>query len=412
VPPDKANIWTLPEPIGVDEMAAARLTPRCIVEKYLFADVATLNAPGATGKTTATLYEAACIVLGLPVWGLRVETPGPVLIVTAEDRREFLVARLREVCLALRLSPHQTALVREQVRIDDRTVNRRRLTAIVGDVVETSALAAEIVEGCKANDYAPVLVQFDPLVSFGVGESRVNDAEQGVIDASRVIVAGLDCCVRLIHHVGKANSRDKATDQYAGRGGSALPDGARMVHIMQPAEASDLAKATGRSLAEDEHAFVLHRPKLTYTAPQKDKPLFVVRRGFQFEYVPTLDAQGREAEAQKREAERLRELRGAVLDAADAAWVQGLPLGQRALAEQVRGFKTDAKREAVAALLAEGWLYEVKVPAGWRLVNNSRRSYLVRLNEGERDAYRKTGQLPADKLTPPPAVALPPEGAS
>jgi hypothetical protein len=62
----------------------------------------------------------------------------------------------------------------------------------------------------------------------------------------------------------------------------------------------------------------------------------------------------------------------------------------------------------VAALLAEGWLYEVRVPAGWRLVNNSRRSYVVRLTERERDAYRKTGQLPADKLTPPPSVATPP----
>lgn len=403
--------WAVPPAISDTELTAARLAPRCIVENYLFADVAALNAPGSTGKTTASLYEAACIVLGIPVWGLRVETCGPVLIVTAEDRREFLVARLREVCKALNLSPRQTALVRELVRIDDRTVNRQRLTAIVNDVVEVAAFASDIVEGCRADDFAPVLVQFDPLVSFGVGESRVNDAEQGVIDAARVIVGGLDCCVRLVHHVGKAGGRDKVTDMYAGRGGSALADGCRMVHVMQPADATELMKATGRTLAPDQHAFSLHRPKISYAPPQHDRPLFVVRQGYQFEHVPTLDAEGREAAAEQREVERQREQRGAVLDAADAAWRLGLPLTQRALVEQVRGRAADV-RSVVGMLLAEGWLYEVKVPAGWRLANNGRRAYIVRLTADERDTYRQTGELPADKLKPPPSVALPPERAA
>lgn len=406
------NRWNVPPAISDMELTAARLAPRCIVENYLFADVAALNAPGSTGKTTASLYEAACIVLGMPVWGLRVETCGPVLIVTAEDRREFLVARLREVCKALNLSPRQTALVRELVRIDDRTVNRQRLTAIVNDVVEVAAFASDIVEGCRADDFAPVLVQFDPLVSFGVGESRVNDAEQGVIDAARVIVGGLDCCVRLVHHVGKAGGRDKVTDMYAGRGGSALADGCRMVHVMQPADATELMKATGRTLAPDQHAFSLHRPKISYAPPQHDRPLFVVRQGYQFEHVPTLDADGREAAAEQREVERQRELRGAVLDAADAAWRLGLPLTQRALVEQVRGFKTEAKRQAVAVLLAEAWLYEVSAPAGWRLKNNGRRTYVVRLSPDERDQYRRSGDLPANKVTPPPSVATPPEGTA
>jgi RecA-family ATPase len=402
------GVWSVPPSISDVEMAAARLAPRCIVENYLYADVGTLNAPGSTGKTTATLFEAVCIVLGLPVWGMRVETPGPVLIVTAEDRREFLVARLREICKGMRLSPAQTQLVRAMVRIDDRTVNRQRLTAIVGDVVEVAAFANDIVSGCRANDFAPVLIQFDPLVSFGVGEARVNDAEQGVIDAARVIVGGLDCCVRLVHHVGKAGARERSTDQYAGRGGSSLADGCRMVHVMQPADASELLRATGRGLAADENAFSLHRPKLTYAPPQRDRPLYVIRRGFQFEHVSVLDSGGREAAAEQREVERQRELRGAVLDAVDAAWRQGLPLTQRALVDKVRARAADV-RDVVGQLLAEAWLYEVKVPAGWRLTNNSRRTYIVRLTLDERDSYRQTGELPADKMTPPPSVALPPE---
>ena len=406
---DSAARWALPAAIGSAELSAARLTPRCIVENYLFADVGALIGPGGTSKTTAALHESVCIVLGLPMWGLAVVTAGPVLIVTAEDRREFLVARLREVCRAMNLSPAQTTRVREMVRIDDRTVSRRRLTMIVKDIVEVSAFAHDIVAGCKAEGFAPVLVQFDPLVSFGVGEARVNDAEQGAIDALRVIVAGLDCCVRVVHHSGKAGAREKIADMYAGRGGSALADGCRMVAVMQPADAAEVAKATGRTLGADESAVVLHRPKVSHAPPQNDRPLYIVRKGYLFELAAPLAVEDRRAQDEARDRERDSALRGALLDAADAAWRTGLPLAQRGLVEAVKGFKTDAKREALGRLLGEGWLHDVRVPPGWRLVNNARRTYIVRLTADDRDALRKTGALPVDKLTPPPSIATPPE---
>jgi hypothetical protein len=64
----------------------------------------------------------------------------------------------------------------------------------------------------------PVLVTFDPIISFGIGESRVNDNEQGLIMAARRIRNGLNCAVRVIHHTGKANAREKTLDQYTSRG--------------------------------------------------------------------------------------------------------------------------------------------------------------------------------------------------
>lgn len=279
--------WALPGTITPDEMHAARLSPRCIVENYLYADVGTLIAPGSTGKTTATLYEAVQIGLERPLWGLKVVTPGPVLIVTAEDRREYLVARLREICAALRLSPAETARVRDMVRIDDRTTSIRKLTAIVSDVVTGSGFAEEIVSGCKG--FAPVLVQFDPMVSFGVGESRVNDAEQALIEAGRVICGGLDCATRYVHHSGKGSALDKRTDQYAGRGGSALPDGCRMVAVMASVDDAELHKATGERLGDGESAFRIERPKVSYAPPQR-AAIYIRRRGYAFERLRVLDA--------------------------------------------------------------------------------------------------------------------------
>lgn len=153
--------WALPEPISADELRNARTAPRCIVDRYLWADVAALVAPGGSSKTTISLHEHVCIVLGRPVWGLEVQAPGPVLIVTAEDRREFLVARLRRICEAMQLSAGELARVREQVRIYDCTADVRRLTAVVDDVVVVSELAREMVDACQAQGFMPSLVQFD-----------------------------------------------------------------------------------------------------------------------------------------------------------------------------------------------------------------------------------------------------------
>jgi RecA-family ATPase len=94
-----------------------------------------------------------------------------------------------------------------------------------------------------------VLVTIDPSVSFGVGESGVNDPEQGLIEAGRRLRKTLNCRVRFIHHTGKQVARDQIKDQYAGRGGSAFADGARMVHVLQPLNAAEWHKAAGIELA-------------------------------------------------------------------------------------------------------------------------------------------------------------------
>ncbi len=290
-------VWALPAPIAEHEMQAARLAPRCIVQDYLFADVAALVAPGSAGKTTMSLHEFVCIVLRRPLWGLEVLEPGPVLVVTAEDRREYLVARLRRICEAMGLTKSETARVRDGVRIFDCTANVRRLTIVADDVVTVASFADELVQACKAGGLRPALVQFDPMVSFGVGESRVNDAEQGLIHAARVIANGLDCAVRYVHHTGVAKALDKAAHQYAGRGGSALADGCRMVHVLSSLTGDELFKATGERLTADQSAFALARPKISYAPPQT-LPLYVRRSGFRFELLHALAAQSSDERAQ------------------------------------------------------------------------------------------------------------------
>lgn len=286
-----ANAWMMPGPIPQDEWDNAHATPDCIVQNYLYADVGVLLAAGGTGKTTLVLFEAIHIVLKRPLYGLAILRPGPVLILTAEDSREILVARLRQIAADLNLSNDEVEIVRRDVRISDLSAAPIKLTLVVEDVVLPSGKVDELIDGCLLNP--PVLIIIDPAVSFGVGESRVNDAEQGLIEAARRMRNSLNCCVRYVHHTGKQNARDKTLDQYSNRGGSALPDGARMVAVMQPCDEEEWRKATGVGLHAGESGLILARPKLSY-APRPEQHIYIVRRGYRFDLVnvtpPSIEA--------------------------------------------------------------------------------------------------------------------------
>jgi RecA-family ATPase len=264
------------------ELDAARLAPRCIVRHCLYADVAALVAPGGTGKTTLLIHEAVHIALGWPVWGLPVEAPGWTLFVTAEDRREQFMARLREILACLDLTPADRARALWGVRVWDTTGEAVKLIRAADGNVLLTSLADDIVEAYQADP--PAACVFDPLVSFGASEGMINDNEQGIITAARRIVKGLSCCVRLVHHTGKDNARQVALDQYAGRGGSALADGSRMMSVLQtwtPEAAGNRQPPPGCTPGPEASLTILARAKLSYAPP--NPPLIWIRReGFAF----------------------------------------------------------------------------------------------------------------------------------
>ncbi len=279
--PDAAPKWPTPLQIDVAEWESARLKPDTLVSNYLYADVALLIAPGGVGKTTLVLHEAACIVTGISLYGLRVVKSGPVLILTSEDSREMLIARLREIVATMGLMGVELQRVMKSILISDVSGEGFKLTKVEGDVVVPAGTIDQIIDGCR--ELKPVLIVIDPAVSFGVGEARVNDAEQGLVEAARKIRNALNCCVRYVHHSGKQNARDGAVDQYAGRGGSAFADGARMVSVLQTMKPDDWTRCTGTDLADNEVGLRLARPKLSYAPPQSD--IFVLRRGYHFQHV-------------------------------------------------------------------------------------------------------------------------------
>ena len=278
----KAGVTSLSfKKISGTEWNHARLHPDCIVDGYLFADVAIKIAPGGVGKTTLILYESIHIILGCPLYGRTVNKPGPVVIVTAEDSREQLVARLSRIAISMNLSPEQIEFVKNNLFIEYVGGEDFRLCNVVGDVVTNSTNVDKFIDAIKPLN--PSLVIFDPAVSFGVGESRVNDAEQGLIQAARRFRDAVGCCVRLVHHSGKQNARDGAVDQYAGRGGSAMADGARMVSVLKRLDAKEWHSATGEPLTDGADGLLLAIPKMSYAPAQPH--IYIERIGFHYRHI-------------------------------------------------------------------------------------------------------------------------------
>ncbi|EJC63255.1 hypothetical protein QWA_06590 [Alcaligenes faecalis subsp. faecalis NCIB 8687] len=275
---EKGAAFDLAPAISEEEWWGAKASPHCIVEHWFYEDVGVFVAPGGTGKTTLILFQAVHIVLGMELFGHAVLNPGPVLILTAEDSRESLVARLRFICSQLYLSDDDIAKVRSEVIITDVSGKGFKLTTVERDTVVPSRMVERLIK--SASELHPALVVIDPAVSFGVGESRVNDAEQGLVDAGRRLRNELQCAVIYVHHTGKANGREKTLDQYSGRGGSAFADGSRMVHVLQSATAQDWLAATGDELQEGEFGFVLARPKISHAPPQPN--VYLKRKGHLF----------------------------------------------------------------------------------------------------------------------------------
>lgn len=272
-------------PITIEELQQAHLSPRVVLPDYLFADVRTRIAAGGVGKTTLALFEAATMALGRMLWRRQPDKPVRTVIVTREDSRETLVARLRKIMNAMNLCQFDVQRVIDNVIIVDLSGVGFRICEVVGDIVAPNLVNLNLLAD-KLQPWRPDWLIFDPLVSFGVGEARVNDSEQGLIEAFRILRNRLNCCVEGIHHSGKANARDKAIDQYAGRGGSALSDGCRMVAVLQPVDDKEWREVTGMPLRKGETAMVMALPKMSYCQPQE--PIYILRSGYRFEMVQSL----------------------------------------------------------------------------------------------------------------------------
>lgn len=339
-------------PFTESDLSNAKLHPKCIVKNYLYADLGIACAAGGTGKTTILLYEAACIKLGHDVWGLPVIHPGATLFITAEDSRDLFAARLREILAVMKLSDSDRKHVLKNIGVWDVSGQMARLAQLdQSGNIQLTPLADDIVAAHQNSGLVQIV--FDPAISFGPGERLINDGEQAIVVACRRIIRGLNCAVRLIAHTGKANARNGAIDQYAGRGGSAFPDGCRMVTILSNVHDVALTPPDAFELQPGDSGFVLARAKLSYTPLQPN--IWIRRSGYKFDYF--VEQTENHAEAMNRDSDKV-----------ESFLKEELLHGRRYSARAIEDSKKIGKitrqrlRAAITNLEVNGRVMEVELP--------------------------------------------------
>lgn len=101
-------------------------------------------------------------------------------------------------------------------------------------------------------------------------------------------------------------------------------------------------------------------------------------------------------------------LRAQILQVMRDAFESGERYNRAGVKDKISG-SGQAITNAIAGLLNDGWLFEVEVPKGEQLKNKP--TFLVALDETEREVFTATGEIPAYKLTIPPSWKKQPKTA-
>lgn len=261
--------------------------PNCLVDELFYEDVSLMAGPGGSNKTTLVIFEAVLTALGLDIWGKSCNFPIKTLMISAEDDDTTMLAKIKNIMAGMNLSKEDRDRVWQSIGVVYVGSMDFRLCAVRSDVVVINTQRIEeLVDWVAQNEFKRVII--DPAVSFGVGEARVNDAEQGLIRAARYI-RDQGCMVEYLTHTGKNNARSKTTDQYSSRSGSAFPDGSRLVRVVHAyrsdivEDVSEWSEKTGNQLEQGSTGVVIHIGKNTWG--NNFQPIWVIRNNWSFNQI-------------------------------------------------------------------------------------------------------------------------------
>ena len=270
------------EPTDRTEASVAALSPNALVKDYLFEEIRMLAGIGGVGKSILCLYESVHIILGRKLWGRPVLTPGPVLYVTAEDQRSLILGRLWRLMQGLNLSSQEIDQVINNFYVIDVRTDPLKLTERdssgnlkIAHIVNDECIPCWSGKGIRA-------LYLDPLSSFNGGTENSNEDAQVLLAALRRLQAAMGCLITLVHHTGQAVLREGYSDQYSGRGASALSDGCRMVDVLGAMSPADqIILSVGRPTTTTYS--LLTRAKSTFTGPID--PIMLAKDGLEIEQV-------------------------------------------------------------------------------------------------------------------------------
>jgi len=280
--------------------------PKILVDDLIPASAFGVVGAGGAAKTSIMLKVMIHIILGKPLWGRHINSPGKCLFISAEDSLDLITHRIQKICHSMGLSDKDKRQVEQSLSIHDVSGQVLRFVEVdgSGNLIQTRHVD-DIINLYAGKDFQ--FACFDPTVFFGPGERFINDAEAALMQCARRISKGLgDIATCYIHHMSKQGASEKHTTAHAGRGGSAFGDNSRAIWVVHPFNPDDKNKPTPpyeitQEAKDDGRVIYVSIAKFSFAKRIKD-PLWVVRdehNGFDMTFI---DTQQQTTEERQKEA--------------------------------------------------------------------------------------------------------------
>lgn len=202
--------------------------------------VAMLASPGGVGKTQALLQLAIAVASGRPwLTRYRVDAPGPVLVLAAEEDAGEMHRRVRRVVDALRLDPAERAAVARRLHVAPLHGSGTPLALLdnLASFGPAQLVHSEIWQRIALTLASPPngelwrLVILDPAARWMPPEAELDSKVattfvEALERLAHLAPEGERPAVLVAHHTNKGALKGD-TDQGAARGSSALTDGVR-----------------------------------------------------------------------------------------------------------------------------------------------------------------------------------------
>jgi len=261
--------------------------PEFIIADILPLDVCVLSGASGSSKTTLELNQGHHVILGLDWHGHKILRPGPVIYLTAEDKRETFRWRAFNLTDSMGLALEQHQLLRKQFHLFDCRKIRPRQFVTLDDTGRFQR--GRIVDWVCETFYRtqPSVIYVDPWRFFAPPERTVNEGIAEAMTEMQRLQEEMNAAVTIVGHVNKSDVINSAIHQNATSGGAALGDHARselqLVRIAKHSQGK-----MPRSLSKEKFApsspsriFALYIHKLNH-AQYDTRPIYIERNGWRW----------------------------------------------------------------------------------------------------------------------------------
>lgn len=230
-----------------------------------------LVSPGGAGKSLLALELAVSIAAGRDIWHVAGgdPTPGPALVVSAEDPAVILARRLHALNDSA-LDPFDQPDVLDRLRI--KAVHGRSFSLGSWDGSAFTPSADLHVLEREIAELRPRLIVFDTLNRCLAGIPENDNAAMGrIVSEIERIIAPTGTAALVLHHTSKATALSGLGDQQqAARGAGAITDNARFQLNLVTMTKED---AEARGIPDEERRSWVRAivTKANYSAPPPDR---------------------------------------------------------------------------------------------------------------------------------------------